>query len=134
MHERAAFDPPLIAEPEDLRVCSCRKHLRGLVFGIQDEEVLRRLARGNPRLGIGIALKGLVPVQMIGRDVEDHGDLRPELNSGLQLKARDLEHAPNGGAGTLRRIVTALHHHGVDVTVLSARAGVLRQSNRSFST
>ena len=72
----------------------------GGVFGVQHQAVLRGLLGKDALLDAGIVFKAAVTVQMIGRDVEYHGDRGVELLSGFKLEAGDLENRPClAGAG-----------------------------------
>ncbi len=53
-----------------------RSHLNArLVVGIQNGEIVRALVLENAGLGGGVVLKRVVPVEMIGRDIQHHRNL-----------------------------------------------------------
>ena len=54
-------------------------------------EPLRRLHREQPRLRRGIGLEPLIPIEMIGRDVEQHRDVAVEALGQVDLVARQFE-------------------------------------------
>ncbi len=88
---RAALNQKICASPV-LR--TWRNHLRSLVLRIQHQKVVRVLLLGDLRLRRRIAIKGLMPIQVVRRDVQHHRDLRLKLARRLQLKARNLQHIP----------------------------------------
>ena len=46
------------------------------VVGVEDGGVFAGLAREEPRLGLGVVREARVAVEMVGRDVRQHGDVR----------------------------------------------------------
>src|SRR5215471_10169992 len=94
MNERPLFDRPATAKPEDLRLSLQCNHLGTFVLSVQYQKVLRRLTLGDPRLRGRVAFKAAMPVKMIRRDIQHHGDPRVKFLHRLQLKARYLEHTP----------------------------------------
>src|SRR5437588_5408432 len=86
-YESAARRFFLSAEPVDLRLDPLRDHHAGSIVGIEDRAVLRRLVLENARLSGDVVLESAVPIEMIGRDIQDHRDLRMECLYRLQLEA-----------------------------------------------
>ena len=62
-------------------------------------------------LGRRVVLHGVVPVEVVGRDVEQHAHVRVQALGGGQLEARELGHEPLAG-GTARHLADG---HGADV-------------------
>src|SRR5262249_35705261 len=90
--EGSALDFFLPAEPEHLCAGSIAQGLAGGIVLVQHGEVRRLLILEDARLRIDIGLKDTMPVEVVGRDVENDSDLRAEGLDGLQLKARNFEY------------------------------------------
>ena len=60
------------------------------VVDAQHRSVARALALEHAQLGGGVGLERPVPVEVVGRDVEQHGRVGAELLDALELKAREL--------------------------------------------
>ena len=66
-----------------------------LVVARIDEPVARGHVLRDAHLRIGIVLKTMVvAVQVVGRDVHQHADMRPELIHAVQLERTQLQHIP----------------------------------------
>ena len=63
-----------------------------------DGDVLRDLVLEDPELGGAVVLEGLVPVEVVRRQVEQDRDVRAEGVDVLQLEARELAHDPGSFA------------------------------------
>ena len=59
-----------------------------------DRDILGGLVLEDPQLGVAVALEGAVPVEVVGLEVEQHGDPRPKLLDVLELEARELADDP----------------------------------------
>src|ERR1035437_3145072 len=100
-HERPARDFFQPAEPGHGR-CRGRGHLDArLVVRMQNGEIVRALIFENTSLGRGVILKRIVPVKMIGGDIQHHRNSRMKALDGLQLEAANLQHHPSILGGTL---------------------------------
>jgi len=84
----------LTAEPEHLRLQSGGKRVADLVVGVENGEVLGRLILEDTFLRRDVILHRTVTVEMIGRDVQNCGNMRAERLNRLQLKAGNLQHHP----------------------------------------
>ncbi len=62
------------------------------IVGVEDGPVRRLLPGKDARLCSGVFLDGRVPVEVIGREVQQHRDPWPERLRALQLKAARLDH------------------------------------------
>ncbi len=78
------------------QVRSAKPMVVGIV-GVQDGEIVRLLVFEDAGLGIDIIRESLVAIEMIGRDIQDHGDARMEVDDGLELKAGNFEDDPGFG-------------------------------------
>ena len=67
---------------------------RGIIVGVQDESVFRGLGGEDSFLGGDVVSQAAMAVEVIGRDIENHGDIADETLRGLQLEAGNLEHRP----------------------------------------
>src|SRR5438270_12579880 len=90
-YESAARRFFLSAEPVDLRLDPLRDHHAGSIVGVEDRAVFRRLVLENARLSGDIVLERAVPIEMMGRDIQDHRNLRVEFLYGLQSDAGFLQ-------------------------------------------
>ena len=63
-----------------------------IVVGVEDEGILNALIGEDALLGGDVILEAAVAIEMVGRDVENHGDIGAKLESGLKLEARDFEY------------------------------------------
>ncbi len=59
-----------------------------------DGDIVRLLVFEDPDLRLDVAFERPVPVEVVGLDVQEHGDPRPELVHVLELEARQLAHDP----------------------------------------
>ena len=59
-----------------------------------DRGVLRDLVLEDPELRVAVRLEAAVAVEVVGLEVEQHGDARPELVDVLELEARELADDP----------------------------------------
>src|ERR1035441_10063548 len=89
------------AEPEDGCLRSGSYLDARLVVRIQHGKIVRGLVLENTSLCCGVIFKRMVPVKMIGGDVQHHCNARVKALDGLQLKAADLQHHPSVFGGTL---------------------------------
>ena len=64
------------------------------VVGVEHHEVVCVLRGEDALLGERVVLESAVAVEMVGRDVEDDGDVGVELLSAFELKAGDFEDGP----------------------------------------
>src|SRR5690348_1504851 len=62
------------------------------IIGGENRGSSRRLHAEQPRLGRRIGVEAVIPVEMIGRDVEQHCDVAIEALGQVDLVARQLEH------------------------------------------
>ena len=69
-----------------------RERHRRRIVDVDDRPVVRLLVGEDPRLRLGVLLDARVPIEVIGREVEQHGNPRPELLGHLELKAARLDH------------------------------------------
>jgi hypothetical protein len=72
------------------------------IVGVEQGEAVIAQADEDARLGVGVALHGLVAVDVVGGEVEDHrdvGGVDAALVHGLELEAGALEHERAGGLG-----------------------------------
>ena len=65
---------------------------RAGIVGVQHRPVGRLLLGKDPRLGGGVLVDGRVPVEVVGREVQQHRDPRPERLRALELEAARLDH------------------------------------------
>ena len=98
-------------EPENRRVRTSRGLGGARVVCVQHREVACVLRGKDALLGQRVVLKGAVPVEMIGRDVQDHRDLRMELFRAFELEAGNLQHRPRAFAA----LIDEAHHRHADV-------------------
>ena len=84
----------MLVEPHHLGSGPFGQPAHHVVAPIEDSEVIRLRELDSARLQRRVALKRAVPVEMVGRDVEDDPDMEMRSFDGLQLKARELEHHP----------------------------------------
>src|SRR5271156_904543 len=82
------------AEPEDTRLGADGGTRGHIVVGIKDENIVGGLVGEDALLGSDVILKAAMAIEVIGRDVEDDGNVGMELRSGFKLEAGDLEHRP----------------------------------------
>ncbi len=66
------------------------------VVGVQDAAVVLVLLGEDALFGQRVVFEGAVAIEVVGRDVEDDGDLRMELLGGFKLEAGDFENVPGG--------------------------------------
>ena len=92
----------LAAEPEDLRPGSAGQSRAGGIVGIQHREIFRLLVLEDARLGVRIGLERAMAVEVVGRDVEHHGNFRTKGLDRLQLEARYFQHHDGVGCGRAR--------------------------------
>ena len=81
------------------------------VVGVQHHEVVRVLRGKDALLGQRVVLESAVAVEVVGRDVEDDGDVGMELLRAFELKAGNLEHRP----GLVGALVDEGHDRHADV-------------------
>ena len=68
---------------------AARQRERGGIVGVHDGPIRRGLVPEDSRLGGGVFLFGRVPIQVVRREVQQHGNPRMERVGGLELKAAD---------------------------------------------
>ena len=91
--QKAPRSTALRAENSHLRAATLlRDATRRRVVRAGDRDVVALLARDDARLRRDVAREVAVPVEVVGRDVQDHRGARPERVDGLELEGRDLEH------------------------------------------
>src|ERR671922_119351 len=59
-----------------------------------DRDVVRLLVLKDPQLGVAVRLERAVAIEMVGLEVQEDGDSRPELVDVLELEARELADDP----------------------------------------
>ena len=79
-HECPVLNFVLTAEPVHGALVFVGHRDAGGVVGVQYGEVVARLILEDARLGRGVVLKRVMAVEMVGRDVQHHGDLRGETS------------------------------------------------------
>ena len=99
-------------EPENRRMGTGRGFGGARVVGVQHRKVAGILRGKDALLGQCVVLKGAVPVEMIGRDVEDDSDPGVEFFRTLQLEARNLKYRPR----VFGALVDEAHHRHADVS------------------
>ena len=72
-----------------------------LVVRVQNGKIVRALVLENTGLGGGVILERVVPVKMVGGDIQHHRNPGMKALDGLQLEAADLQHHPGIVGGTL---------------------------------
>jgi hypothetical protein len=98
-------------EPGNPRFGSASQLRRNLIVEVQHCPVRATLVLEDSRFGINIRLEASVPVEMIGRDVQYHRDLRMKGLDGLKLKAGDFKHIE----GIVSRIIHQEDHRSSDI-------------------
>ena len=101
------------AEPVDLRLRTARRLLHARVVSIEYQVVFTRLRGEDALLCERIVFEGAVAIEMVGRDVQDDGDLWTEELDCLQLEAGNLEDRP--GVFRVARFVDQLDDGQADV-------------------
>ena len=88
----AFFDPVRGGEQAHMGVCFrlLFQHRRIRIVSIQKDAVRFVHIFKDPRLGCHIGLHGVMPLQMVGRDIQDDRRLRLEMGDEFQLEARNL--------------------------------------------
>src|SRR6185369_862558 len=110
-NERSPLNFPYSAEPEDLWLETATRLRRDFVIEIQHSEIVRRLVFENTRLGRSVVLHRTMAIEVIGRDIQNDGDLRTEGLDRFQLKTRNLKHNPSLG----RRLVGEADRRGPNI-------------------
>src|SRR6185369_10342164 len=77
-NERSPLNFLNSAEPEDLWLETATHLRRDFVIEIQHSEIVRRLVFENTRLGRSVVLHRTMAIEVIGRDIQNDGDLRTE--------------------------------------------------------
>ncbi len=77
---------PSPAEPENLCPGAGCQFNTGQVIGVEHSKVFRPLIFEDARLGVSVCGERAMPVEMVGRDVEDYGNLGTECLNGLKLE------------------------------------------------
>ena len=83
----------------------------GSVVGVQHQAILCRLRGKDALLGSNVVFKAAVTVEMIRRDVENHGNVGMKLLGGFKLEAGDFEDRP----GFVGAVVDERHNRNADV-------------------
>ena len=81
-------------EPHRFRRAAIRIAAADGIVGVQHREIARALIHEQARLRLGIILERVVPIQMIGRDVQRRADVGAKGLGGFELKAGQLQHVP----------------------------------------
>ena len=86
------------------------------VISVEHREVLRLLVLKDARLGVRVGLERAMPVKVVRRDIQHHGNFRAKRLNRLQLKARYLQHDDRFRRGLLdqrdRRGANVSTHRG----------------------
>src|ERR1700722_3694565 len=93
-YECSFFNGSLTAEPEQLCSGAMGQFARGGIVGIENREIIGPLVFEDSLFGGDVICKSFVPIEMVGRDVQNHSDARTEIDNRFQLKARDFKHRP----------------------------------------
>src|SRR5277367_787490 len=80
------------AEPNRLPGGAPGERNRHRIVRVQHRHITLALRLEQPRLGAGIGVEGMMPVQMILRNVQTSRDGCMKSPDRLQLKARELQH------------------------------------------
>ena len=91
---------------------------------VQHRKVVAPLILKDARLRIHVSLKRPVPVQMIGRHVQHHGNLRTKRLNRLQLKTRNFQH----NHGLPRRPLRQRNRRSTNVPADQRRQSARRQN------
>ena len=93
--------PPLTTKPSSsgarartasaARARSPRQLQHQRIVGVDDRPVARRLIGEDARLRVAVLLDRRVPIEVIGREVQEHGDPGVERRARLELKAADFD-------------------------------------------
>ncbi len=92
--KRSTLNFTQTTEPVHAGLDLIRHRHTGRVIGIQYREIVGALIFEDASLGGRIIFKAVMPVEMVGRDVQDGRDLRMECVNRLELKAADFQHDP----------------------------------------
>ena len=77
-----------------------------------DRHVVGPLVLEDPELRVAIRLPGPVPVEVVGLEIQEHRDPRPELVNVLQLEARELADDPASLVVELGQRAADVPRHG----------------------
>ena len=75
-----------------LQVLPLSEGAQHLVVVIQHNKIIRSLVGTDVLLDANVVLHAVMAVQVIRRDIRNRRDMRAEVNDGLKLEARCLEH------------------------------------------
>src|SRR5580700_6214701 len=89
--KRALFHFSCPAEPEDLCAGTGCQLDAGQVIGVEHGTIFGSLVFEDARLCIGISGERAMPVEMVGRDIENQSNLRTKCLNGFELKTGDLQ-------------------------------------------
>lgn len=67
----------MLVEPDDLGACAVPEPKDDLIPTVQNREIVRSRELDSACLEVDVALKRVVAVEVVGRDVEDHADVQP---------------------------------------------------------
>src|SRR6202521_1321548 len=100
LHERTLHHTLLPAETVHMRL-SLRQGGGCRISRVQHRAVRFRLVLEDSRFGPAILFERVMPVQVVGREIQKHADVRAKCFNQLQLKAAQLHHSDGVGAGLL---------------------------------
>ena len=81
------------------------------IVEIEDGAIVGLHEGNRPGLDLHVMLEGLVPVEVIGRDIEHHTDSEARPADGFQLKTAEFQNNPVVGA----QLVETIEHRFADV-------------------
>jgi hypothetical protein len=84
----------LPAEEENLRFDPVRELEGQGIVGVEHGKILLPLVLKDPALGLAVGLEAGITVQVVLGDIQEDGNLRPELLDPFQLVAAELDHRP----------------------------------------
>ena len=101
------------------------------VVVVEHRDVVGLLTGEHPELGLGVRLQRAVPIEMVGRDVEQHADAGSQLVDVLELEARQLAHDPRALAQLTNEardgVADVAGHRARNSSGLEHRAGQARR-------
>src|SRR5438034_2473908 len=90
-HERSLPHLILPAEPENLRSCSAGQCNADRIVGVQNRKVVCLLVFKDAGFSINVGFESAMPIEVVRRNIEHHGNLGPESLNRLKLEAGDLQ-------------------------------------------
>src|SRR5579863_7133601 len=102
-HACSQFHFPFTAKPENLSLGAAGHRDAGWVIGVEDSIVSGFLIFEDTSLSVHIGGKGVMPVKMVGRDIEHDGNSGMKSLNGFELEARYLEDSNRPLRGLLNK-------------------------------